>query len=1085
MTMTRAVGPVVIVVGMLLLLAALSTPAASTARGAADIAVEAQSSPDSGTAERLPTTALDESTTNDTASAHLTGDPTMDGLQVSVGPDAGHRVVTRSGREGWQTDRAAGGPHLLVNVSDDYRYGGENTLAVTVTYFDAGDAGFALHYDSTDQTAGSVDGSDSGTWRERTFLIEAARLNNGIWGNYDFRATTWGDDDVVFGDVTVRPLSATVLGVEVRNRAQGNLFRADETPAFDVVTGAERVEWSVRNYEGEEVHTRVRDVSDDGRLRLTVPVEHRGYYDLTVTGVRGGEDVETVQTSFGVLSAFDPPSHNTMFGIWHQYAEGPVPLITTLGATTTTNTHRWRNIEVERGNYSYASASWIQELMVAAEREGLGITMTPHGGNPLYMDTDEPFYAPHTPAHRRAFADFAAAVAATYPDRRNAIEVWNEYSFEGSAGSRGPAGGDPVAYAKTAATACERIEERVPGTTVVADGGNFVQERDPFAFMETVAERAGFECIDGLALHPYRPAMSPEATGSRGVGSFAAEMRKSRRIAARHAGGGQPGVYVTEYGYNTGSDSAHTVSERRQARYLVRSYAMGKAANVTQLSWFQLADGNPGNHPTRSSGGWGLFRLRGANQSGPMAPKPSAVAFAVAARQLTDATFQGREAVQDTHGDGTLEGVYSYVVETPDGTTRRMLWARQPTTATLQTTEALDVTGVMGRRWTERPTDGSVTLRLDGDPVYVDGSIESVAATVPTSALVDVRLSSPNPSEDGLQLPVSLRASGNTSLRATGLTWSVGDGGTDARTVTLDRTMSLDRTAGGWTTESIPVPAEAYPPWRPVGTSLTVDFADRDALTVNRSVGYNPVVRGSHDVDGTLEEVRGRPGIRLPEAGSVHVDDYSGARDTSADVWLDWDDQHLYLSARVTDDVHHQPETGAAVWRGDSIQLGVTTDRPAAATSFSEFSIALTDDGPQVHRVTQPAGDDARAVAEANAAIRRDGASNSTVYEVAIPWSALGASDGPPETTAAALIVNDNDGSGRRGYLAWGADIGATKDPTAFDTVRLVSDSSVTTASGDDATPTARAATEAPGFGPITGVVAVLLGLLVGARGRR
>jgi hypothetical protein len=82
----------------------------------------------------------------------------------------------------------------------------------------------------------------------------------------------------------------------------------------------------------------------------------------------------------------------------------------------------------------------------------------------------------------------------------------------------------------------------------------------------------------------------------------------------------------------------------------------------------------------------------------------------------------------------------------------------------------------------------------------------------------------------------------------------------------------------------------------------------------------------------------------------------------------------------------------------------------------------------------QPTKQNQRVLSDA-AAIERDG--DTTTYEVAIPWDAIEASpdDG---TVDVAIIVNDDDGSGREGYLWWGSDIGSSKDPATFQSLTLV-----------------------------------------------
>jgi hypothetical protein len=268
-----------------------------------------------------------------------------------------------------------------------------------------------------------------------------------------------------------------------------------------------------------------------------------------------------------------------------------------------------------------------------------------------------------------------------------------------------------------------------------------------------------------------------------------------------------------------------------------------------------------------------------------------------------------------------------------------------------------------------------------------------------------------------------------------------------------------------------------------VNTTVEIEFADRPPLTVEGSPGYNPVVRQTHSVDGALEEVAGRNGIDLDASGSVQMDGHAGPSDLGGEVWLDWDAEYLYLSANITDDTHHQPATGLQVWRGDSIQLGVTGDAPGQAETYTEFNVGLTEDGPHVHRMTQPTKENGRPVTDAQASIMRVDDAGRTAYEVAIPWSALGEGEAAPDALSVSLIVNDNDGSGRRGYVAWGGDIGGNKDPATFRRAQLVTDSTIgTSGPANDAATGERTTTGAPGFSAIGTALAVLVALLAGRR---
>lgn len=187
--------------------------------------------------------------------------------------------------------------------------------------------------------------------------------------------------------------------------------------------------------------------------------------------------------------------------------------------------------------------------------------------------------------------------------------------------------------------------------------------------------------------------------------------------------------------------------------------------------------------------------------------------------------------------------------------------------------------------------------------------------------------------------------------------------------------------------------------------------------------------------DGSLEEWSGYAKACLPDENCRIVMDggYNGAEDLSADFQTAFDDNNIYISAEVTDDVHFQDQDGSNYWTGDSIQVAIG--------SMSE------DFGIEVGFYLSPSGE-AKAYAPSldqglwgaeeeyivklrentKCAAQRNG--NKTVYEMVIPWKIH--FEEIPEDFLFDILINDNDGSGRKGYIEWTFGIGQTKNNTDF-----------------------------------------------------
>ena len=159
-------------------------------------------------------------------------------------------------------------------------------------------------------------------------------------------------------------------------------------------------------------------------------------------------------------------------------------------------------------------------------------------------------------------------------------------------------------------------------------------------------------------------------------------------------------------------------------------------------------------------------------------------------------------------------------------------------------------------------------------------------------------------------------------------------------------------------------------------------------------------------------------------AGTAH----GGAADLAATFESSYDRENLRLTVTVTDDVFHQPESNIAnAWRGDGIQLAFRTFRKNGGSSRTELDAALIG-GKAALFLREAQGDRSKTP---ECAIERQG--NRTVYRFRIPARLLGAEAFEPGgMLTCAFLVNDNDGAGRKGFLAWGDGIGITKNPDRY-----------------------------------------------------
>jgi beta-glucosidase len=145
-----------------------------------------------------------------------------------------------------------------------------------------------------------------------------------------------------------------------------------------------------------------------------------------------------------------------------------------------------------------------------------------------------------------------------------------------------------------------------------------------------------------------------------------------------------------------------------------------------------------------------------------------------------------------------------------------------------------------------------------------------------------------------------------------------------------------------------------------------------------------------------------------------------------------------------------QPPAGLSgkVWRGDSLQVAATSGVPGSSAAVStastnghyEYGAALTPQGAQAYRWIAPAGVATGPVTDAAVQVTRDDATDTTLYELALPWSDLTSAVQPGAGTVFSIsaLLNDTDNSTREAFLQWGGGIGPDKNVGEFNMAQLM-----------------------------------------------
>ncbi len=172
---------------------------------------------------------------------------------------------------------------------------------------------------------------------------------------------------------------------------------------------------------------------------------------------------------------------------------------------------------------------------------------------------------------------------------------------------------------------------------------------------------------------------------------------------------------------------------------------------------------------------------------------------------------------------------------------------------------------------------------------------------------------------------------------------------------------------------------------------------------------------------------------------------WSGPEDLSLKAKFGWDEDNFYMLAVVKDDVHYNNEAVGNQWVGDGIQYGFEdiNDKGGNLTSaFTESGIALINGKPETYRWSTLYGElKAGEYDNYEAVINRNEETKETIYEMAIPWDEIfypGYDITANSQLGFSMMVNENDGTGRLGWIRYNYGMGNFKDAKQFGTMKLI-----------------------------------------------
>jgi hypothetical protein len=172
-------------------------------------------------------------------------------------------------------------------------------------------------------------------------------------------------------------------------------------------------------------------------------------------------------------------------------------------------------------------------------------------------------------------------------------------------------------------------------------------------------------------------------------------------------------------------------------------------------------------------------------------------------------------------------------------------------------------------------------------------------------------------------------------------------------------------------------------------------------------------------IDGSLEDWASvTTAYAMPAVIFESPTGLRNGEDSAGVVRVAHDDAGLYIAAEVDDDVYSQGNDGDQIWRGDAVDINLSTAPPGSASAVpdaDDFQLTMTPrsfSGNASHALFQGTGARTFTTARTDLPVAVAGQvseDGSYLVEALIPWSVFGLG-GQPDGLTAMFLTFDNDG---------------------------------------------------------------------------
>lgn len=420
--------------------------------------------------------------------------------------------------------------------------------------------------------------------------------------------------------------------------------------------------------------------------------------------------------------------------------------------------------------------------------------------------------------------------------------------------------------------------------------------------------------------------------------------------------------------------------ERLQALTLYKKFIHTWALGAMGYSWYDLR--NDGYDQYNREHNFGLLTRD-------FHPKPAYAAYNTISRLFAAANF--KHTLLD---DGKN---YSYLFETPDGFLIAG-WAETGSFPLFATTDAdsAEIIDLMGNSSPLEINDGNVVIPHTEQPATI--RLKQAKSFVPGGNLIAL---------DGIPLFTGSR---DSSLRLD--LFNPFKSTQEFRFKVGDKVHSAKLASGEKKKITLPLPGRLCR-----DKLLKIDYKLRESglrgcleVPLARAASISAAPHAKPDF--ILDNASQRHELHPDNPHMLHMT-WKGPADISAAIRLSLSGDNLVFDAEVDDDRHCQNHMDGEIWQGDSIQTALVFPRQAGAW---ELGFALSPTQTPVTHIWNLPADKTLDKKDIRLEVSRRG--TKTVYKALIPMTALGIDrEDLRKGFRFNVIVNDNDGDGRKGWM--------------------------------------------------------------------